>query len=135
MDRLGRGYSFEALRAKILFAEGIHEHKLSRPKFERRRAEMEYAGIADPGIHLYGLPPAAEKPPRPRRAPQRRLPTEKNYGADINTLIELLGFVQVSTYNRLTFVSGSDNGRGRRRALVVVRAHYHHTRADNTAPA
>lgn len=90
MDRLGRGYSFEALRAKILFTEGIHKHKLSRPKFERRRAEMEYAEIADSGIHLHGLPPAAEKPPRPRRAPQDRLPAEKNYGADINTLIELL---------------------------------------------
>ena len=24
MNRLGRGYSFEALRAKILFTEGIH---------------------------------------------------------------------------------------------------------------
>lgn len=27
MNRLGRGYSFEALRAKILFAEGLHKHK------------------------------------------------------------------------------------------------------------
>jgi transposase len=32
MNRLGRGYSFEALRAKILFAEGAHKHKLSRPE-------------------------------------------------------------------------------------------------------
>jgi len=37
MNRLGRGYSFEALRAKILFAEGAHKHKNSRPKFERKR--------------------------------------------------------------------------------------------------
>ncbi|MEO7326472.1 MAG: ISL3 family transposase, partial [Dokdonella sp.] len=37
MNRLGRGYSFEALRAKILFTEGAHKHTLSRPKFERRR--------------------------------------------------------------------------------------------------
>ncbi|MBN2866764.1 MAG: transposase, partial [Thiotrichales bacterium] len=36
MDRLGRGYSFEALRAKILFSEGSHKHKLKRPKFEKR---------------------------------------------------------------------------------------------------
>ena len=90
MDRLGRGYSFEALRAKILFTEGIHKHKLSRPKFERRRTEVKYAGIADSGIHLYGPPPVAAKPPRPRRAPQDQLPVERNYGADINTLIELL---------------------------------------------
>ncbi|WP_245979134.1 ISL3 family transposase [Solilutibacter pythonis] len=33
MNRLGRGYSFEALRAKILFTEGVHKHTLSRPKF------------------------------------------------------------------------------------------------------
>ena len=39
MNRLGRGYSFEALRAKILFAEGAHKHKNSRPKFERREKE------------------------------------------------------------------------------------------------
>jgi len=30
MNRLGRGYSFEALRAKILFTEGIHKQTLSR---------------------------------------------------------------------------------------------------------
>jgi transposase len=42
MSRLGRGYSFEALRAKILFTEGVHRHKQVRPKFERmcRRAEV-----------------------------------------------------------------------------------------------
>jgi transposase len=36
MNRLGRGYSFEALRAKMLFAEGAFQRKSSRPKFERR---------------------------------------------------------------------------------------------------
>lgn len=36
MDRLGRGYSFEALRAKILFTEGAHAHKQKRPRFERK---------------------------------------------------------------------------------------------------
>jgi transposase len=35
MDRLGRGYSFEALRAKILFTEGVM--KSGRPRFERKR--------------------------------------------------------------------------------------------------
>jgi hypothetical protein len=30
---------FEALRAKILFSEGAHKHKNSRPKFERRDKE------------------------------------------------------------------------------------------------
>lgn len=40
MDRLGRGYSFEALRAKILFSEGVHKNKLKRPKFEKRSKQM-----------------------------------------------------------------------------------------------
>jgi hypothetical protein len=35
-DRAGRGYSFEALRAKMLYTEGLH--KVERPKFERRAA-------------------------------------------------------------------------------------------------
>lgn len=35
MNRIGRGYSFEALRAKILFTEGPQKHKAARPKFER----------------------------------------------------------------------------------------------------
>jgi transposase len=33
MNRLGRGYSFEALRAKILFTEGVA--KIKKPKFQR----------------------------------------------------------------------------------------------------
>nr|WP_010400043.1 ISL3 family transposase [Paracoccus sp. TRP] len=104
MNRLGRGYSFEALRAKILFTEGTHKHKLSRPKFERRR-EPELAvaeevmgyGVPDDAMG-YGLPtghfgkavltprkstPKADHPHEPPGPP-------KNYGAEINTLIELL---------------------------------------------
>ncbi len=34
INRVGRGYSFEALRAKILFTEGVQ--KVNRPPFERR---------------------------------------------------------------------------------------------------
>ena len=41
MNRLGRGYSFEALRAKILFTEGMHKRDRARPKFERRTPERE----------------------------------------------------------------------------------------------
>jgi len=36
MNRLDRGYSFEALRAKILFTEGIHKTRKERGKFQRR---------------------------------------------------------------------------------------------------
>lgn len=98
MNRLGRGYSFEALRAKILFTEGAHKHALSRPKFERRRvperkvAEPDMIGyaLAD-GMMGYGkaLPtrwtvtPKAEHPHEPPGSP-------KNYGADITTLIRLI---------------------------------------------
>ena len=95
MNRLGRGYSFEALRAKIMFTEGAHKHKLSRPKFERRR-EPELA-VADE-VMGYGLPPGhfgkAALTPRkgtPKAEHPHELPgPSKNYGADINTLIELL---------------------------------------------
>lgn len=73
MNRLGRGYSFEALRAKILFTEGAQ--KKAKPKFERRRD--------------YGMPEDAigymvAESSTPYRC------HEKNYGADISTLIRLL---------------------------------------------
>lgn len=104
MNRLGRGYSFEALRAKILFTEGAHKNKLSRPKFElRREPELAVAeevmgyGVPDDAMG-YGLPPGhfgkAVLTPR-KNVPKAEHPHEppgppKNYGADINTLIELL---------------------------------------------
>lgn len=43
MNRLGRGYSFEALRAKILFAEGAFKYEKKRPKFQRREPCLEGA--------------------------------------------------------------------------------------------
>lgn len=80
MDRIDRGYSFEALRAKILFTEGAHKHKLSRPKFERiRSVEPDYGIPADAmGYCAFVAEPHEQHEP------------PKNYGADINTLIELL---------------------------------------------
>jgi hypothetical protein len=99
LDRLGRGYSFEALRAKILFTEGAHKHKLSRPKFERKREPKQevYAEAAQDRIE-YGVPEMVGigrftmSPPKPPKAidPQKLHQPTKNYGADINTLIELL---------------------------------------------
>ena len=104
MNRLGRGYSFGALRAKILFTEGAHKHKLSRPKFERRREPdlamaEEVAGYGVPDDAMgYGLPPghfgkailAPRKSPPKAEHPHEPPVPPKNYGADINTLIELL---------------------------------------------
>lgn len=104
MNRLGRGYSFEALRAKILFSEGAHKHKNSRPKFERKEQVkvrlpkvsgdsmgrmlmgvpdgcIEYAGIAD-----FARPAPESKQPSSTQLGEN----EKNYGADISTLIRLI---------------------------------------------
>src|SRR5690606_252122 len=86
MNRLGRGYSFEALRAKILFTEGIHSNKQKRPRFERKREP-------EPVEMGYGVP-VMEKV-RPMRAPEAYDPhkhekREKNYGADISTLIRMI---------------------------------------------
>jgi transposase len=88
MNRLGRGYSFEALRAKILFSEGVHKHKLSRPKFERR------IGTEPPkGAVGYGLPPLhmarMTAPPKAHHQPEPSS-GQKNYGADISTLVRLI---------------------------------------------
>ena len=52
-NRMGRGYSFEALRAKILYTEGVQ--KIRRPAFERRpSAVCEYMsfGAAAPVARL-----------------------------------------------------------------------------------
>lgn len=104
MNRLGRGYSFEALRAKILFTEGAHKRKLIRPKFEQWR-EPEFAvaeaimnySVANDAMG-YCLPPErfGEAVPTPRKNmskaehPHEPPGPPKNYGADINTLVELL---------------------------------------------
>lgn len=45
-NRLGRGYSFDALRAKILFSEGLQKER--RPKYQKR--------IDDYGIRDYNYP-------------------------------------------------------------------------------
>ncbi len=95
MNRLGRGYSFEALRAKILFTEGAHKHTLSRPKFERRRepvAAEATVGYAMPdGVMGYGKALPAPRKATPKAEHLHEPPgPPKNYGADIHTLIELL---------------------------------------------
>ena len=100
MNRLGRGYSFEALRAKILFTEGAHKRTLSRPKFERKREpELAEMGFGVPGEAIgYGLPPdsfgKAVLTPRkeaPKTERQHEPPgPSKNYGADISTLVRMI---------------------------------------------
>ncbi|MCL2876854.1 MAG: ISL3 family transposase [Betaproteobacteria bacterium] len=98
MNRLGRGYSFEALRAKILFAEGVHKHKLLQPEFERKPADKRQ-GEPVPGNFMYfwtegsfarivPKPPPVSKPYIPK--PAEKVEREKNYGADISTLTRMI---------------------------------------------
>lgn len=79
MDRRGRGYSFDALRAKMLFTESAHKHTLRRPKFERRQQRQH--DVANYGVPMmfYGVMNSPHEPEE----------SMKNYGADINTLAEL----------------------------------------------
>ncbi len=76
MNRLGRGYSFEALRAKILFTEGAQKKK--RPNFRRRR---EASNMRD-DISF-------SKTTSINRA-DREDDREINYGTDISTLVRLI---------------------------------------------
>jgi transposase len=71
MNRLGRGYSFEALRAKILFAEGAFKKQLIRPKFERRSDGP-----------MFSLAYVMDQPATKE--------SEINFGVDISTLIEMI---------------------------------------------
>jgi transposase len=69
---MGRGYSFEALRAKMLFTEGLH--KVERPKFERRRGNRISALMRVPGDALGMM------------TPDELFSEPSNYGTDISTL-------------------------------------------------
>ena len=77
MDRLGRGYSFEALRAKILFAEGAFKKQLFRPKFERR-ATPDYGLVGFARVDDF----RSYQPDQPQK--------EINYGVDISTLVSMI---------------------------------------------
>lgn len=95
MNRLGRGYSFEALRAKILFAEGAQKIGKQRPKFQRQQSSR----IPANAIGLVTSSEYLEVPEFLRRdcsddfeMAKSPLSTEygKNYGVDISTLTTLI---------------------------------------------
>ena len=103
MNRLGRGYSFEALRAKILFAEGAYKRTNSRPRFEKR--DRQAVGRSVPGAEedtgmlglvtgpSYGMMSRTTyRPPVPSPSQKSAQPDEpeKNYGVDISTLIRMI---------------------------------------------
>lgn len=73
INRIGRGYSFEALRAKILFTEGLGKQR--KPKYQRRIDKYE----------LEEYLPVFEMPPVSREPEEVTL-----LGIDISTLIEKL---------------------------------------------
>lgn len=73
VDRAGRGYSFDALRAKMLFTEGLH--KIERPKFERRTAGGFSALFMQRSDDTIGM-----------LLPEDVFGEPINYGADISTL-------------------------------------------------
>ncbi len=82
-----RGY----LRAKILFSEGAHKHKNSRPKFERREKERL---IFLPEVPV-DLPPVNDEfdATEPKVARSSLIPStkqKKNYGSEISTLISMI---------------------------------------------
>ncbi|WP_419095795.1 transposase [Endozoicomonas lisbonensis] len=55
LHKVGRGYSFEALRAKILFPEGLHKAK--RPKFDKRKSrKVSRKTDTDCMYFMYSLP-------------------------------------------------------------------------------
>jgi hypothetical protein len=69
---VGRGYSFEALRAKILFTEGVLKAK--RPPFERRRNQKKGKTMVSFVIDAVNIDPTEGD----------------SYGAAISTLHRLL---------------------------------------------
>jgi transposase len=83
-NRMGRGYSFEALRAKILFTKGVHKHDFTTPKFERMR------NLARPHrtVQKTVAPAESQKSVFPKSSGDSRTPM--NYGADITTLAGLI---------------------------------------------
>jgi len=80
-NRKGRGYSFEALRAKMLFSEGLFKKEKVKPKFERRRDFSGTFSMSRTITDCCGYGDAFSG---------SSTPTEKNYGVDINKLIALI---------------------------------------------
>lgn len=67
INRMGRGYSFEVIRAKILFSEGVR--KVEKPKYSTRSFDMLEKKSLFVSEHMNN---------------------EKDYGVDISTLVKKL---------------------------------------------
>ena len=75
MNRLGRGYSFEALRAKILFSNGAHKIVQKRPKYDRNNDAVSGWGMAIAEIRGFAKAEIIEG---------------INYGVDIDKLVAMI---------------------------------------------
>ena len=85
MVRLGRGYSFEALRAKLLFSEGAHKKSQKRPAFERRAP----ASRPSLGRHMVGFTSLVSVNNYQNKTDNQ--PEESiNYGVDIAMLTRMI---------------------------------------------
>jgi hypothetical protein len=85
MVRLGRGYSFEALRAKLLFSEGPHKKSQKRPAFERR-APVSIPGM---GRHIAGFKSLVSAT-HYQNQDDDESEESKNYGVDIAMLTRMI---------------------------------------------
>jgi Zn-finger domain-containing protein len=93
MNRLGRGYSFEALRAKTLFSEGAFKTEKKRPRFELKPANqvpernIYYSRVTNMNDGEY-----LDVPAFLRRSTEVDELTEDlvNYGVDITTITALI---------------------------------------------
>lgn len=92
MNRLGRGYSFDALRAKILFSEGAFKNEKKRPKFDRRPADKVAEKRIGYALATGGDEEYLELPPFLRRSTEDDESTQdsKNYGVDISTITAMI---------------------------------------------
>jgi transposase len=87
MDRLGRGYSFKALRARMLFTEGAHKETFTRPKFERIKAKnISYSISGDTTPEQVNELAKLHEREIEIRSPR----VHKKYGVDITTLVQLI---------------------------------------------
>lgn len=80
---IGPGYSFEALRAKILFAKGAFNKHTAKPKFESRRASSS-AEVFDLMVSYEVVGRALLQDIYQQSTPGKEL----NYGVDTSTLVK-----------------------------------------------
>ncbi len=92
MNRLGRDYSFEALRANILFSAGAFKKELQRPKFERRQDRFNReTPLVDMGYALPDMPMFRRVPGSDIQGKEdESAALEINYGVDISILTRMI---------------------------------------------